>query len=228
MSFSLACDPEGASRRACASASDHVFFGIVHALEMHQVVPGQRLVEMELASHYGVGRNAVREALQRLDAEGIVTLSRNRGAAIRLLSLKETLDVLEVAERMTGLLACTAARTAGASEHRQRLLDALEELAHADGAQDADAFARGRRHFYRALLALADSAELKRLFPAIQMPIVYAQHRLPGLQKLRLRDYPRIAQAVLKGAPSEADQAGMAHVHHVRELVLRKAAAQDF
>lgn len=44
-------------------------------------MPAQRLVEMELASQYGVGRNSVREALQRLEAEGIVELFRNRGAA---------------------------------------------------------------------------------------------------------------------------------------------------
>jgi DNA-binding FadR family transcriptional regulator len=57
------------------------------------------------------------------------------------------------------------------------------------------------------------------------MPIVYAQHRLPGLQKLRLRDYRTIAKAVLEGSEQAADDAGMNHVRNVRELIVQKAAA---
>lgn len=205
------------------SASDTVFFGIVNALENQGLVPGQRLVEVDLASQFRVGRNSVREALRRLAAEGIVDLFRHRGAAVRLLTLKETMDVLDVAERMTGLLARTAARGLTDVEAGRALTAALKEIAHAGKAEDSDAFARARRHFYRALLVLSGSAELKRLFPAIQMPIVYAQHRLGGLQKLRVRDYRAIAKAVLDGTEHEADEAGMAHVRNVRELVLRKA-----
>jgi DNA-binding GntR family transcriptional regulator len=106
----------------------------------------------------------------RLLSEALVDLLRNRGAAIRLLSLKETMDVLDVAERMTGLLARTAARGVVEPAHRRMLPAALKELTQAVNEEDADGFARGRRHFYRALLLLSGSAELKRLFPAIQMP----------------------------------------------------------
>lgn len=222
--MNAAATDRAALRLEPASASDSVFFGIVNALEAQQVVPGQRLLEMELASHYGVGRNSVREALQRLEAEGIVELARNRGAAVRLLTLQQTLDVLDVAERMTGLLARSAARGLANPAQGASLAAALEQLAQADRHDDADGFARGRRHFYRALFALSGSAELQRLFPAIQMPIVYAQYRLPGLQKLRLRDYGAMARAVLAGAQDKADAAGMAHVQHVRALVLHKAA----
>ena len=52
-----------------ASASDTVYFGIVNGLDTHHVVPGQRLVEGDLAAQFGVGRNSVREALQRLAAD---------------------------------------------------------------------------------------------------------------------------------------------------------------
>ncbi len=209
-----------------ATASEHVFFGVVSALEAQELVPGQRLVETELAKQYQVGRNTVREALHRLAAEGLVELSRNRGAAIRRLTLRETVDVLDVAERMTGLLARTAARGNGDLELRRLLETAMEALAQAANDDDTDAFARGRRHFYRALMQLSGSAELRRLFPAIQMPIVYAQHRLAGLQKLRLRDYRAIANAVLEGDEKGADEAGMAHVRNVRELVLQKLMTQ--
>lgn len=203
------------------SASDRVLYGIVNGLEYHRFVPGQRLVEGDLATQFGVGRNSVREALQKLAADGLVDISRHKGAAIRSLSLRETLDVLDVAERMTGLLARGAARGIGNSASGQAISNALELLARADKARDPDAFAKARRQYYRALLEVGGSSELKRLFPSIHMPIVYAQHRLPALQKLRLRDYGIIAKAVLDGDEDAADSAGAHHVRNVRDAVLR-------
>ena len=204
-----------------ATASGAVFTGIVHGLEAQTFLPGQRLVETDLAEQFGVGRNSVREALQKLAADGIVDLNRHRGAAIRTLTLADAQDVLEIAEYMTGLLAATAARRAGTSAHTPALHAALDELDDATGRQ---AFLAARRHFYRALLDVAANRELKRLFPAIQMHVVHACFRLPGLRELRLADYRRIGAAVLAGQAEAARQAGIGHVRRVREAIEAMAA----
>jgi DNA-binding GntR family transcriptional regulator len=217
--------PPAPADQAPESAADAVFYGIMNGLEGLQFVPGQRLVEVDLAARFGVGRNSVREALQRLAAEGIVEILRHKGAAIRALSRQETMDVLDVAERMTGLLARSAARAVAAGQPRQAVARALDLLRAADREQDADAFARARRSFYRALLETGGSRELRRLFPSIHMPIVHAQHRLAALQKLRLRDYRAIGKTVLDGDEAAADEAAVAHVRNVREEILRKLAA---
>lgn len=225
----------GAPDDAGQSASDTVFFGIMGGLELGSFVPGQRLVEADLATQFGVGRNSVREALQRLAAEGIVELPRHRGAVIRRLSLQDTLDVLDVAERMTGLLARAAARGSGDRAHAQALRAAVQALAGAGKAGKAEkaekaeraertrpgeAFSGARRHFYRTLLEMGGNRELRRLFPTIHMPVVHAQHRLASLQQMRLADYRRIAAAVLAGDPDEAEAAGAAHVQNVRAAIL--------
>jgi DNA-binding GntR family transcriptional regulator len=217
-------DDAGEAAADGRSASETVFSGIIRALEARQLVPGQRLVEVDLTATFGVSRNSVREALQRLAAEGIVELLRHKGAAIRLLSVEETLDVLDVAERITGLLACAAARAVAKGARGTPLADAIRRLVESDGAGDTEGFARARRNYYRALLALANSRELRRLFPAVQMPIVYAQYRLPGLQQIRLQDYRVIAREVLAGDEEAADLAAMAHVRNVREEILQRAA----
>lgn len=205
------------------SASGSVFYGIMNGLETRAFVPGQRLVEVDLAAQYGVSRNSVREALQRLSSEGVVELSRNKGAAIRSLDMEQTLEVLDVAERMTGLLARSAAKGIAAGHSTAPIETAMRELAQADAAHDHEAFARARRALYRALLATSGSQELRRLFPSIQMPIVYAQHRPSALQKVRMRDYQAMAQAILAGNPAAADKAGMAHVHNVRTAIEQQA-----
>jgi DNA-binding GntR family transcriptional regulator len=203
------------------AASDAVFLGIVQGLENQAFVPGQRLVETDLAATFRVSRNSVREGLHRLVAEGVVELLRHKGAMIRSLSLEDTLDVLDVAELMTGLLARSAARDGSPGAARTReLKQILRELSDSDKARDLARFSTARRRFYRALLTLSGNRELRRLFPSIHMPIVYAQHRLPSLQQLRLKDYGLIADAVIAGDPERAEDAGRSHVRNVRRCIL--------
>ncbi|WP_200843444.1 GntR family transcriptional regulator [Pantoea sp. 18069] len=220
-------DAQDVRPQTVASAADEVFFGIFNGLEVQRFVPGQRLVEADLAIQFGVGRNSVREAMQRLAANGIVDVLRHKGATIKSLTIQETMHVLDVAERMTGLLARTAAQGVRAGHSPQPIQAGLQRLIAAEKEQDADAFARARRNFYRALLDAAGSRELRRLFPSIQMPIVYAQHRLPALQKIRLADYRAISKAVIGGDEAGADAAGMAHVRNVRDEITRKQAQAD-
>ena len=203
-----------------ASASSAVVYGIMNGLAEQKLVPGQRLVEVDLAEQYQVSRNSVREALQQLAAQGVVELLRNKGAAIRSLSMQETLEVLDVAERMTGLLAKSAAQGIANGAERAPIEQALQELERANASQDAYQFQRARRSLYRALLASSGSRELKRLFPSIQMPIVYAQHRPATLQSVRMRDYQAICEAVLSGDGPAADQAGSEHVQNVRAAIV--------
>lgn len=210
-----------ASTPTATSASSVVFYGIMNGLAKQKLVPGQRLVEADLAEQYQVSRNSVREALQQLAAQGVVELPRNKGAAIRSLSLQETLEVLDVAERMTGLLAKSAAQGIAAGRPGEPIRDALAELERANADQDVDAFARARRSLYRALLHASGSQELRRLFPSIQMPVVYAQHRPATLQTVRMRDYQAICDAVLRGNEQAADEAGIAHVQNVRDAIVQ-------
>lgn len=204
------------------SASEGVLHGILGALEARRIVPGQRLVEVELAAAFAVSRNSVREALQRLAAEGLVELVRNKGAVIRHLSLQETLDVLEVAERISGLLARGAARAVHRGAPAKALSQAIKQLARAAAGEDDPGFALARRAYYRALLDLSANRELRRLVPVIQMPIVHAQNPLPGLRRMRVDDYKAVARAVLAGDEDAADLAAMAHVDRVREAILNR------
>lgn len=187
------------------------------------MVPGQRLVETDISQAFGVGRNAVREAIQHLAARGVVDLLPNRSPAIRRMDLAECLEVLDVASAMTGLVA-RAAALAYSSQHAAMLDDTLTEL---DAAQDSDTampFSRARRHFYRALLAIGGNRELQRLFPAIAMHIIHAQYPHSRIQEARRVDYRLIAGAVMARDVAAAEAAAVAHVEKVRAVLLEAAA----
>jgi DNA-binding GntR family transcriptional regulator len=70
---------------------------------------GQRIPELHLAERYGVSRNPVREAMRRLEAEGFVTISPNRGATVAILDLAEANDLLETRLAIESLVVRQAA-----------------------------------------------------------------------------------------------------------------------
>lgn len=184
------------------------------------MVPGQRLAETDLAARFGVGRNAVREAIQRLAARGVVDLSPHRSPMIRTLDLAETMEVLDVAGAMTALAARAAAANFQESQ-AQLIAGAIDLLEEADGHDESAMFSRARRNFYRALLHIGGNRELQRLFPAIGMHIIYAQNQSRQLRGIRIADYRQIMDAIAAKKISVAEQAGHAHVENVRQTILR-------
>ena len=196
-----------------------VYLGLMADLEQGRIVPGQRLIETDLAERFGVGRNAVREAMQQLAGRGVVDLAPNRSGMVRKLDLAETLEVLDVADVMTVLLARTAARHMPGSAYAAELKIAMVDLEHAAKSHDMPLFSRARRHFYRALLAIGHNRELQRLFPAIGMHIIYSQHQSHTLLTIRLSDYRAIFEAVQAGAVDAAGEAARSHVANVRAII---------
>jgi DNA-binding GntR family transcriptional regulator len=208
-----------------AGSAQRVYLGILQDLEGGRMVPGQRLIETDLASRFEVGRNAVREAMQHLAVRGVVDLSPNRSPAIRRLDPAETFEVLDVAEAMTRL-AVRAAAAGFRTEHGTLLAAAIDELTEAAPGGEAAAFSRARRDFYRALLLIGGNRELQRLFPAIGIHIIHAQYPSPKLRGIRLADYQAIARAVLARDAAAAEHAASEHVDNVR-AVIRELMAID-
>jgi DNA-binding GntR family transcriptional regulator len=207
-------------------AIDRVVQEILSALEQRRLVPGQRLIETEIALSLGVGRNAVREAIQRLAAKGIIDLSRNRSPSIRQLDLGETMEVLEVAEEMLALAGRLAARGFVTRLHGIRLREISSRLEECKRGTDRASFSELRRNFYRVLLEVGANRELCRHFATIQMQIIYAQFESSELVDTRIADYQAICDAVRTGDVKAAEAVARAHVKHVRRIIQKLAPTQ--
>ena len=212
---------------ASAGSVQRVYRGVLSDLEHGRMVPGQRLIETDLAAHYAVGRNAVREAIQRLAARGLVDLSRHRSPAIRRLDRQETMEVLNVAEWMTMLALRTAASQFETSLHASALDSALTLLEEAERIDFDGAFSRARRNLYRVFLEIGGNRELQRLFPAIAMHIIYAQYQSARLRGIRLADYRRMIAAVRTMDVDLAAAVARDHVENVRLSIREEWAAED-
>lgn len=79
-----------------ASSTDRIVMALTRAIVEHRLQPGAKLVEQTLASHFGVSRTIVRQALFLLSQKRLVTLEPARGAFVASPSVSETRQVFAV------------------------------------------------------------------------------------------------------------------------------------
>ena len=84
---------------------DVVFNTLRKAILTGELKPGERLMEIHLANRLGVSRTPIREAIRKLELEGLVTMIPRRGAEVAQITEKSMKDVLEVRRALDALCA---------------------------------------------------------------------------------------------------------------------------
>lgn len=102
-----------------------VFENLREAILEGRLEPGQRLMEIQLADQLGVSRTPVREAIRKLELEGLVIMVPRKGAYVADVSIKDIMEVLEIRAVLEGLAASLAAERMTEEE-----LDELELLSY--------------------------------------------------------------------------------------------------
>lgn len=87
-----------------------IFNTLREAIIVGELKPGERLMEVQLAEKMGVSRTPVREAIRKLELEGLVEMLPRKGAHVADLSVKDIMDVLEVRATLDGLASSLSAK----------------------------------------------------------------------------------------------------------------------
>ena len=127
--------------------------------------PGARLTETDLAERLSISRTPVREAIRRLEAEGLVDHQPRTGAVVRQLDYPEIMELYEMRTVLEGTAARLAARAASPME-LEELRSINDDLAGATG--DGAAMARLNRQFHARLLDAARNRFLVRSMASIE------------------------------------------------------------
>lgn len=94
----LAPDPESLSSARRGTLSGQAYEAISTMIEQRRLAAGTVIVEQQIADLLGISRTPLREALQRLEAEGVLVKSANRSFQVRKVELREYLQSLKVRE----------------------------------------------------------------------------------------------------------------------------------
>lgn len=204
--------------------ADNVADAIVEQAVRGVLQPGQRLKEHELATHFGVSRLPVREALTELASQGVVYYSPRRGARLMEIDTYKLRKVLEVRERLETLALKTALQMFRAEPDALRPLDAaIEAMAEAARSNDAVGVAKADIAFHRALCVASGNEVLVKAWSGVsrQVMIIFAlEHRE------RPTDYPHVEiHKSLRAILAEADYEEAARA--LSDHILRHWAIAD-
>lgn len=214
----------GASTKngAAGDAVQRLADGLIYCVRSGQMVPGQHLVESDLTRRFGVSRGSLREGLKHLAADGIVTLTRFRGAFISALDRKAVHDLLNVLEPLCSLAAHLAAVAGGTAEQAARLRAIAHDLTHPSQGAHIAQYLENRHRFYDLLIEIGSNGELGRVIPLARTDLFRAQIdkvQTREQQKRHAQGYGRIAEAVIARDPARAERAVRKHFQGTRAAV---------
>jgi DNA-binding GntR family transcriptional regulator len=185
-------------------------------IRSRRLVPGQRLIEIEIIRQTGGSRAKVREAFQRLEAEGLVTIEEFRGASVRSAGMDEVRLIYRARSVLEG--ACAADFTRNASPDLiARLVESTEEIERCVEENLAERFGRLNAHWHGLIMEGSGNFVMKGLIQRLTTPlhhllfeIFYSGERL----RAAAADHRAILAAIHAKDPEAADQAMRKHVEN--------------
>lgn len=116
-----------------------------------EIAPGHRMMEVELADDMGVSRTPVREAIRKLEKEGLVTIEPRKGAYASDISIKDMVDVLEVRQYLESLAAGMAAVRI-TPEEKLQLQEATDAYKQAVESEDTSEIIKWDENFHKIIV----------------------------------------------------------------------------
>jgi DNA-binding GntR family transcriptional regulator len=174
-----------------------------------RLAPGEVLSEQMLSATYKIGRTPIREALQRLAREGLITILPRKGILVSDINPRSQLLVLEVRRELERLLSRAGAERATQGQ-RKDLTDIARGMDQAATANDDIAFMRLDRELNRLMIEAAHNdyaARSMKLLQGLSRRFWYMHYREAADLPLCARLHANQARAIAKGDAEAAARA---------------------
>jgi len=190
-------------------------------------VPGQRLVEIDLMNEFSVTRSAIREALRRVAADGLVRIERNRGASVRKITRKEVSDILDILDDLS-IFAIRKAITRVRDPRIRKLIEqsrAASKRFRKDSAQHTQAqdYLYENARFWQSMTDAADNPTLAELKFKLQLRLFCIQRQGLVVESTRrkwIAHHEEILDAILEGDIQRAVKLVPRASANVREAIM--------
>lgn len=178
--------------------------------------PGDSLIESKLAAELGVSRTPVREALTRLEQEGLVQLVPNKGALVTGISHKDIQDIYTIRIMIEGLAARWAAEQITGDELKE-LQEAIELEEFYTLKNDIEHLLQLDSRFHQIMYAASKSRPLMYMLKTFHQYIQHARSlslETPGRAYKALQEHKLILQAI---RDRDGERAAALTAEHIRK-----------
>lgn len=173
--------------------------------------PGARVTEQELAARFGVSRTPVRDAIVRLEADGLLSNEPRRGLIVTQLSHQQVVELYNMREILEGAAARHAAQAASDME-----LAALADInqREKDNLLEYDLLRDLNRNFHALIMLAAHNRYLLRAAEQLSGTMSVLPSLLEQQERARIAvaEHSAIVEALLNRDRNAAEEAARAHV----------------
>ncbi|MCH5343514.1 MAG: GntR family transcriptional regulator [Acetatifactor sp.] len=203
---------------------DVVFNTLRQAILTGELKPGERLMEIHLADRLGVSRTPIREAIRKLELEGLVTMIPRRGAEVAQITEKSMIDVLEIRRALDALcveLACDRIT----DEEMERLKGACDDFENAVKTGDVKKIAQADVALHDILVQATGNQRLIQMVNNLseQMYRYRFEYIKDFHQHERLVEEHRIIyESILNKDKETATQAAKMHIDNQEKAIIQQ------
>ena len=208
---------------------DVVFKTLRQAILKGELAPGERLMEIQLAERLGVSRTPIREAIRKLELEGLVLMIPRKGAEVAKISEQNLRDVLEVRRSLEELaidLACQRMEPEELSE----LKKTQEEFAAAILEGDAMRIAQTDERYHDIIYNSTKNQKLVQILNNLREQMY--RYRLEYIKdedkrQILLVEHDHLIRALEKRHVDEARRAAREHIDNQEITMLKNLKEQE-
>ena len=212
--------PKARTENGERSLAETAYARLRSAIDSGRFHPGDRMREAELADWLGISRTPVRDALKRLENDGLVSAAPRRGLVVTQLEQEQVSELYAVRQVLEGLAGRLAAQHASAAE-----IEAMRELLERQERTKADPFALARlnRLFHDVVYRASHNRFLISTLDIFEGSLALlpgTTYATPGRPKTALKEHAAIVAAIAKRDVQRAEQAALLHMRNAERLRL--------
>ena len=208
---------------------DVVFNTLRKAILTGALKPGERLMEVHLANRLGVSRTPIREAIRKLELEGLVIMIPRRGAEVAGITEKSLKDVLEVRRALDALsveLACDRIT----QEDTNRLLEACAVFERAVREGDASVIASADVALHDIIVEATGNKRLQPLVNNFSEPkyrFRFASITEESRHDNLIAEHREIYEAIVSRDKKRAAEAARLHIDNQERSIIRQIRLEN-
>lgn len=208
---------------------DVVFNTLRQAIITGEFVPGERLMEIALANRLGVSRTPVREAIRKLELEGLVVMIPRKGAEVARITEKDLRDVLEVRSSLEELAAGLATERLD-DDSRQKIKTALDNFREAITTGENPRIADCDVEFHDTVFEATKNKRLIQIINNLREQIY--RYRLEYVKDTEyhavlMKEHEELVDAMFRGDINGAQEIMKRHIDNQEETVIKKIQEEE-
>jgi DNA-binding GntR family transcriptional regulator len=206
--------------RNSGTTAEAVYSTLRHCIVLGDLAPGERLLSDGLATRLGVSRTPVREALRKLEAEGLVAASPRLGLVVREISEQDLAEIFTIREALEATGARLAAESATAAEISD-MRELLEDMDAARQRGELQLFRELTAEFHLAVCRAGHNGRLLRMLKDLQDQVRHLKTStlfIKGRAQEALQEHRDLLLALEARDPERAEAVSRSHRRKTLEL----------